>query len=922
MSEIEDLQRELRRQRESAIDLSRRNRLIHLNPRVGAKALQIVDELPDAIAQRLASGRDFTFLPVEDAPGYHEPITSESGDVTEFSIPLDLPLASGKDSTPRRHSDARLQTDLLRERLEPRLRSIQSFNRTELTERGISTLFLAIGFLRYGSGDPETPDSLAPLYLIPVGLEKQRRSSGVTYCLHALGAEPRHNLSLSILLEREYGFILPDLGDDGMFPEEYFQLLENRIAQARRPWSVVRRARLDFFNYSGLAVNVDLDPASWPTGHRGISTLLQSRNVQQAVFGDLGTSEPELGSPPVYRIDQHPLGRNLVTPMPADSSQASAIIDVMEGKSLIIEGPPGTGKSQTIANLIAMELSQGKTVLFVAEKPAALQVVQKRLQRLGFGHYICYQHSATTSTSAIYERLRNRLDLPQPTISQRQVEQAMADFDRERRRIENYLNRLHATEPPMEQSLHDLIWALSRLVDDGAVVTRLEPHERFPSRDEHVERLRLFEEIATTLDRAPRTHLEEWFGTPAAGYTHATRDDLQNAASRFRIASTALDDVERQLQGHLGAGLHRRDASTRHASARILESTMKASGSLDNRIASRLLSPWIPSVGSKITEACRSALASPELSTVLSETRTRDLLDAASALSHTGPWPNETAPRYAARLRTITDTGDQAFASVNESAPSIRAERLTPADAKTVVSAARLLRRAMSAGLRSLGPGMLRKEYLKELRPVYLAAKELVESRRPLARIYDLDRLHSTAGLFAIADRAGHYEGRPLRFVSPGWYALRREIRSLTHPGAASPAAFDPRNLLELAKLSENQARFNPDALPALANIDVDLDHEQALDRLNIIARCLSAMSELDFPLGFEVISVLDLAANDHAFSSFERGVNETTRFTESFAEAISVAGDSGPNRSIETVRRSNRPPRLRACGTWSLLDG
>ena len=83
----------------------------------------------------------------------------------------------------------------------------------------------------------------------------------------------------------------------------------------------------------------------------------------------------------------------LFLPLPADSSQIAAVVASGEGKDFVIIGPPGTGKSQTIANMIAHNLALGRKVLFVSEKQAALNVVYKRLKEIGLGPFCLELHS-------------------------------------------------------------------------------------------------------------------------------------------------------------------------------------------------------------------------------------------------------------------------------------------------------------------------------------------------------------------------------------------------------------------------------------------------------------------------------------------------------------------------------------------------
>src|SRR5439155_16863448 len=101
----------------------------------------------------------------------------------------------------------------------------------------------------------------------------------------------------------------------------------------------------------------------------------------------------------------------------ADPSQHSAVVDVLRGiASLVIQGPPGTGKSQTITNIIAAALNEGLSVLFVAEKMAALEVVKKRLDAAGLEAFCLELHSSKTSKTSVTDSLKRRLEYHAPTL--------------------------------------------------------------------------------------------------------------------------------------------------------------------------------------------------------------------------------------------------------------------------------------------------------------------------------------------------------------------------------------------------------------------------------------------------------------------------------------------------------------------------
>ena len=109
-------------------------------------------------------------------------------------------------------------------------------------------------------------------------------------------------------------------------------------------------------------------------------------------------------------LDKSFAPENCMQVVDADSSQLRAIATVSQNYDLVLEGPPGTGKSQTITNLIAQALSTGKTVLFVAEKMAALEVVYRRLCAVGLGEFCLELHSTKANKRSVMQDLRNTLD--------------------------------------------------------------------------------------------------------------------------------------------------------------------------------------------------------------------------------------------------------------------------------------------------------------------------------------------------------------------------------------------------------------------------------------------------------------------------------------------------------------------------------
>ncbi len=168
--------------------------------------------------------------------------------------------------------------------------------------------------------------------------------------------------------------------------DRYFNKVRKAIKD-RNGWDVVEDIVLDFFSFTKFVMYKDLDPTAWPKGmspadHPLIRTLL----------GD-GSPESDGGGFNEKDIDAKLSSHDVFHVMDADPSQIAAVEDIKAGRNLVVEGPPGTGKSQTITNVIAELLVAEKSVLFVSEKMAALEVVKNRLDKCGLGDFCLELHS-------------------------------------------------------------------------------------------------------------------------------------------------------------------------------------------------------------------------------------------------------------------------------------------------------------------------------------------------------------------------------------------------------------------------------------------------------------------------------------------------------------------------------------------------
>lgn len=424
----------LAQMRSKLLDRTAHNPLISFQHGRSTRYIRIVDELPDQLTNHLYNDKELTFKPVpEPTPLELEAWIADGGEMKgklpeveawarhlRLKISHDLPTDTENRGV-KRYTDLQIQTAYYPSALEARLSALFKLSRTAIEETGSNLLHLVFGFLEWY----ESPDSdkarYAPLYTIPVSLDKGKldaRTNTYQYALALTDEELQFNASLAARLHEDFGFVLPEIATDGeeYWPEAYLSTIERKIRTPFPRWKVHRWGTLTLLNFSRLMMYRDLDPANWPFG----SSLATHPLVQAVVSGDGGGGDVSEGG---LMTGEHEIdsieGVHEAFPLAddADSSQHSALIDALAGHNLVIQGPPGTGKSQTITNLIAAAMYQGKSVLFVSEKLAALEVVKQRMERLGLGHFCLELHSHTTKKVGVIESLKQRYEARFPSPS-------------------------------------------------------------------------------------------------------------------------------------------------------------------------------------------------------------------------------------------------------------------------------------------------------------------------------------------------------------------------------------------------------------------------------------------------------------------------------------------------------------------------
>lgn len=369
--------------RKRLLDISARNRLLNFRHTKTA-SLRVVDELPDQLVDMLLSDKEMTFKAVPEPSrddlikaGYiivdeetqleqrikKDPSAAEWARVIGHDTSYEVP-ENDDDESNEKHADSEIQTLFYPYELETRLRGLCQKAKTAIEETGSNILYLVLGFLEWHDRDKTY---IAPLFLFPVQLEKGKISSSTRtyqYKLSYSGEDILPNLSLREKLAIDFNVSLPDL-DENTLPDTYFETVREVLAVEKPNWKVHRNITLTLLNFSKLLMYLDLNPSHWPEQHNILNHPIVAKFLSG--YDENGSTEEEYtgtGFSDEYEIDGiERVHQNYPLIEDADSSQHSALIDVVNGKNLVIEGPPGTGKSQTITNLIAALLAQKKRVL-------------------------------------------------------------------------------------------------------------------------------------------------------------------------------------------------------------------------------------------------------------------------------------------------------------------------------------------------------------------------------------------------------------------------------------------------------------------------------------------------------------------------------------------------------------------------------
>ena len=308
-------------------------------------------------------------------------------------------------------------------------------------ETGINVAYLAFGFLKWNEKESADVFYKAPLLLVHVSVITGSILDPIK--IEISDDDVIVNPTFDYLLQAEYGMSLPEY-EDGDSLITYYSKVSSAVH--KMGWDILDECKLGIFSFLKINMYEDLK--------KNAEQILQNGNVQ-ALLGENVTDTASIGGNGTEPIVNNPL-IELHAVVDADSSQIEAIEMAKSGKSFVLQGPPGTGKSQTITNIIAECLNDGKKVLFVSEKQAALNVVFDKLKKAGLADFCLELHSHKANKKAVIEELNRTLEMPRSTVSS-SAQEEIRQKQEAQIKLDSYATALHKKRDTINKSLYQLL---------------------------------------------------------------------------------------------------------------------------------------------------------------------------------------------------------------------------------------------------------------------------------------------------------------------------------------------------------------------------------------------------------------------------------------------------------------------------------
>lgn len=502
------------------IDMSLRNNL--LNYRIYTQGIPVLSSSIDQIEDTLAMGKKVF---IHSLPNELRQQIRDFGEQKEILHSQILTEDMKND---------RLRSTLTNEKLEKELVKLYRRAKNTLEETGANSLFIALGFLKWFEPKSYSKERFAPILLLPVDLVRMSAKKG--YYIRARDEDIHINISLIEYLKQNFGIDASRLynipkDDHGVDVRKILTTMRRIIMQMKN-WDVQEVASIGIFSFAKFVMWNDLVHYS--------NALKENTIVKSLIEGNYA-SEPSSSMTEMLTTGKDE-DIKIYAPLSSDSTQREAILAAGDGNSFVLHGPPGSGKSQTITNMISHTLASGKTVLFVAEKMAALSVVQKRLADIGLADFCLEVYSNKGQKKDILRQLENSFEAQHQTKG--------TDWDAKfeevkmlKKDLNQYARELHQPTA-IGQSIYEMIETYSGL-EKPATMIDVNRKQAIEMDEVTLKRTKtLIEKLTIAADTCGHIADNPWLGIQQTNYSLQLYDRVKSELTTMKSKVTELRKLD------------------------------------------------------------------------------------------------------------------------------------------------------------------------------------------------------------------------------------------------------------------------------------------------------------------------------------------------------------------------------------------
>ena len=421
--------------------------------------------------------------------------------------------------------------------LQKTLKALRYRANTSIEEQGINILYLTFGMLKWKEHDNTDQVYSSPIILVPVRLLIESIASPYRLVLH--DDEIVVNPTLSHKLDNDFGITMPEFDSTHDSPSEYLDKILSKVKN--KGWNVECSTHLTTLSFLKINMYKDLERNEAKINTNSVVAALVGEKDSIQVPEELNNFDHDRQIRPIDTFQV----------VDADSSQQDAVLLSKKGVSFVLQGPPGTGKSQTITNIIAEAIADGKKVLFVSEKMAALQVVYNRLASVGLADFCFTLHSHKAKKKDILRDLANSISIDRTRAREEALAQ-LGILEKKRDFLNEYQEELHSKCSGLNISIFTANGRLAKLCDAPDVIFSISDPESVTTEMLN-ERVYLLGELSKTIGKQGVDFTSNvWRGSKIDFLTNALRHDIDSNISRLTPLMRELESIRVSICSKLG----------------------------------------------------------------------------------------------------------------------------------------------------------------------------------------------------------------------------------------------------------------------------------------------------------------------------------------------------------------------------------